>query len=340
MDQNLAAIRKLLLRAAERIRDHLHQTQIQSAEIVLPDDQWNQCEAILRRIRLAHHRGWRGAAAAVTEELSIPIAQCTESLKEIFQRLTSERSSRAITTVRDIYADLVALAGEFDDVSIGLTETLVAVTMAPVVLEGVQLGRFQVRLYWGRIGTANPYYVVALAPNPARSSEETTHPHVINDRLCERDGKVPIARALREGRLVDFFHVVNSLLHTYNPASAYVALSDWEGNACVDCGETIAADDECRCDACDVVVCDRCVLTCERCEAWCCSECSRRCGSCGVDLCRRCAAECEDCHRAFCETCLSQSVLCSDCQEKQNDESVPASPSASPEIATAPAPPA
>ena len=275
----------------------------------------------------------------MTEELSIPVAQCAESLKESFQRLTSNRPSFVVPTVRDIFADLVALVEEFDDVSIVLSERLVAVTTAPVVLEGLALGRFQVRLDWGRIGTAHPYDVVALTPNPARSSEDTTHPHVMDERLCEGDGKVPITRALREGRLLDFFHIVNSLLNNYNPSSAYVALSDWEGSTCVDCGDMIQADDERNCDACGGIVCGSCFVACEGCEAYCCCECSRRCESCGDDLCRCCVRECKNCGRsAFCQTCLSETDLCPDCQETANEPSEPDPQRQSSQIAEAAAP--
>jgi hypothetical protein len=339
MPQQHNASKTLLIRAAERIRDHLLPTQIGSADIFLPEHEWNQCEAILRRIRLAHSRGWRAAAASVTEELSIRVAQCAESLKEIFERLTSNRPSFVVPAVRDIFADLVALVEEFDDVSIVLSERLVAVTTAPVVLEGLALGRFQVRLDWGRIGTAHPYDIVALTPNPPRSSEDTVHPHVIDERLCEGDGKVPIARALREGRLLDFFHIVNSLLNNYNPSSAYVALSDWEGSTCVDCGDIIQADDERNCDACEGVLCGSCVVACEGCDAHCCCECTRRCESCGDDLCRGCARDCKNCGRsAFCQTCLSESDLCPDCQETANEQSEADPQPQSPQIAEAAAP--
>jgi hypothetical protein len=338
MDHKLDASKKLLLRAAQRIRSCLYQAQIDFADVSLPDHTWNECQAIFGRIRLARGRGWHDAAAALNWHLSLHLAQCLEQLKEVYRRTNSDRPSVAIASVRDIFADLSALVDEFEDVAIVLSDTLVAVTTAPVLLEGTALGRFQVRLYCERIGMAHPFDVVALAPNPAHSSQDTTHPHVVDERLCEGDGKLPIARALREGRLFDFFQIVNRLLNTYNASSAYVSLSEWNGSACVDCGLVILPDDERTCYGCEGVLCESCALTCGRCDAGCCSECSRRCGSCGEELCRGCAQECEDCRRPFCEPCLSQCDLCPDCQEKDHAQSIPVAEAPHLQTAAAPAP--
>jgi hypothetical protein len=280
MNQTMAN-QKLLLRAAEGIRGCLHQAQTQSVEIQLPDYHWTKCQTILRRIRLARSREWHYAATALTESLRYPLCQCLQQLNELCNRSLSGRPSKTVATVRDIFADLEAIFDEFDDLSIDLQDAVLSVTTAPIVLEGILLGRFRVRLHWGWIGRAHPYEVLALEPNPASSSESTTHPHIVDERLCEGDGKMPIARALHQGRLFDFFQIVNRVRNTYNPSSAYVALSDWEGSGCSDCGEIVDPDDERTCDTCEDTLCGNCALTCERCEAPCCYECSRRCESCG-----------------------------------------------------------
>ena len=41
-------------------------------------------------------------------------------------------------------------------------------------------------------------------------------------------------RALRAGRLLDFFQIVSRILETYNSGSAYVSLSHWNGSPCAD----------------------------------------------------------------------------------------------------------
>jgi hypothetical protein len=67
-------------------------------------------------------------------------------------------------------------------------------------------------------------------PPPCRPSScraEVTHPHVLDDHLCEGEGRQAIHAALTAGRLVDFFHLVKGILETYNEDSPYEALSDW-----------------------------------------------------------------------------------------------------------------
>jgi hypothetical protein len=77
-----------------------------------------------------------------------------------------------------------------------------------------------------------------------------THPHVREKLLCEGDGAASIRRALAEGRLLDFFTLVRQVLETYNPGSAYVELSRWNGVTCKDCGYIMPGDGYGTCDLC------------------------------------------------------------------------------------------
>src|SRR5678815_5899637 len=95
------------------------------------------------------------------------------------------------------------------------------------------------RLYLDRMAEhadASALDIVAIDPNPAATSEDTTHPHVRDHQLCAGDATVPIKAALREGRICDAFLAVNAVLHHYNPGSAYVSLDEWSGTPCADCG--------------------------------------------------------------------------------------------------------
>ena len=112
----------------------------------------------------------------------------------------------------DVYHDLLALKGEFEEVEIDLEENDLSVTTDDIDLDGVCLGPFQIRLEWQQIGQASqPYRVIALDPHPATKSDEITHPHVQDERLCEGDGRAAIADALAEGRLLDFFLLVSQV---------------------------------------------------------------------------------------------------------------------------------
>lgn len=137
-------------------------------------------------------------------------------------------------------------------------EHTVSAVTEEIVLEGVDLGRFEIALKWDKLGCSQPYAVIALDPNPAASSSDTTHPHVQDGSLCEGDGRMPIRQALRQGRLLDFFIMVRQVLETYNAASAYVSLDQWHGIDCHDCGRLVAGDDRYTCERCEVDVCGDC----------------------------------------------------------------------------------
>ena len=112
----------------------------------------------------------------------------------------------------------------------------ISITTDPIVLDDTHLGPFQVRLDWNRLGSHQPYRVVALDPHPAAANEAVTHPHVQEEHLCEGEGRAGIESALNTGRLCDFFLIVSRLLGTYARGSAFVELDDWEGIRCQDCG--------------------------------------------------------------------------------------------------------
>jgi len=75
-----------------------------------------------------------------------------------------------------------------------------------------------------------------------------------NDVVCEGDGAAAIKAALEEGRLCDFFSMVGSILNTYNPDNPYVALSDWDGVACYECGYVMDYESSYYCTYCDNAV--------------------------------------------------------------------------------------
>ena len=88
-------------------------------------------------------------------------------------------------------------------------------------------------------------------PIPLRSNEDVTHPHVSDEAVCEGDGRVPIRKALEQGRLLDFFVIVRNLLQTYNSGSPFVSLDDWEGIRCADCGASAGEDERWTCVKCE-----------------------------------------------------------------------------------------
>jgi hypothetical protein len=312
---------KSLLRAAERISSRLQHLNAAPASVELPQADWTDCQSLLRQIDLCRSRNWKHAAALLQDRLERALSRCSERLQEISRRFVASEPRSPLQSAREIFLDLVALADEFEGVTIDASNQTLSVTTEAIILEEVNLGPFEIRLHWDRIGDRRPYDMVALEPNPARESDETTHPHVRGGQLCEGDGHASIDRALRAARLFDFFQLVSRILDTYNSGSAYVSLSGWDGSPCADCGDLLRENDEYVCDRCSDVLCRECLSSCERCDAICCHSCTNYCHGCQEQICSGCQRDCNRCRQPLCRNCVSETGLCHECQEEHDAES-------------------
>jgi hypothetical protein len=137
-------------------------------------------------------------------------------------------------------------------------------------------------------------------------NEAITHPHVDDECLCEGDARVPIRHALQQGRLFDFFTIVASVLRTYNASSPYVALEDWEGQRCADCGDSFLEDELSNCQNCSTAVCGDCYTVCESCNDVCCSECHTSCDGCIEAHCLSCMQSSSHINQSLCPACLAK----------------------------------
>jgi hypothetical protein len=313
---------KVLLRTAERISAHVQQLRAAPLSVELPEEDWNYSERLLRQLDVCHERDWRHAAALLEDRLRRGLERCSERFQEINRQVAGRSSPLFVQRPRDIFDDLVSLADEFEGVSVDGQNRSVSVTTESIVLEEINLGPFEIRLQWDRIGDRRPYRVIASHPNSAGESSETTHPHVKGEQLCEGDGRMAIDRALRAGRLLDFFQLVSRILETYNPGSAYVALSEWNGSPCSDCGDVAAEEGQYTCDRCGDRLCRDCLSSCCRCEALCCQSCTNFCRQCEESICSGCQQTCTHCDRSLCCSCLSETGLCEECQEEHDAHNV------------------
>lgn len=304
------------LRAAVRIHERLTAGRDPAAAPLLPLDTWDDLVTAARRVVLAEQHGWSVAAASSRATFRRLANALIDRLSRGVAAAEGRRRSVQVQSPAEVLAELVALEQEFDEVEIALTEQKLSVTTDPIVFEGVHLGRFRVVLHWDELPEASSYSVIALDPNPAAHDETTPHPHVREDTLCEGDGRSPIRSALEEGRLLDFFLLINSILTTYNPSSAYVQLSRWNGAPCTDCGCTSAEDESTCCDRCDRDVCFDCSAGCNDCGRTCCSDCRGRCDGCGELFCSACLTSCRSCSEDFCGACLEEGA-CSVCRDEE-----------------------
>jgi hypothetical protein len=310
---------KQLLRAAESIRSQLFRLSTMSGEIYLPEEHWNDCQLLARQLHFAETRGWNHCQPTLRDRLERCLLGCLEQLQRVTQELSTRCPKPLPPTLRATYGELIALPAEFNGFSVDLEHGAISVTTERVVLENIDLGPFEIRLHWKRIGERRCYDVVALEPSPAAQSSDVTHPHVRSEQLCEGDGQEAIRRALLSGRLSDFFQIVTQILKTYNGGSAYASLSEWEGSACDDCGQFVSEDDRSFCERCERDLCLDCLDACESCESRLCHSCTDQCQRCQSHLCRTCRNVCDQCEDVCCANCLSENGLCEKCNDETDE---------------------
>ena len=282
---------------------------------------WQRCLKLSQRLHIVQSRGWNIAARHVQTALKLSLEEHASEVQACLRTLTSRESQKPPITVRTIYDELCALDDEFTEVKLDQRGKTLSVVTEPVILEDVYLGAFEIQLDWAGLPEQQSYDVIALDARPAALSESTTHPHVQENVLCSGEAKVPISRALAEGRLLDFFQIVNNTLHTYNSSSAYVALEDWDGIPCADCGTGTNEDYRTSCAACDCTLCDGCASSCNDCCDSLCCECSCQCRCCDDVYCRHCLKTCPHCSARVCSSCQdSENERCQLCHEEDSEE--------------------
>jgi hypothetical protein len=204
----------LLQRAAVAIHSQL----LRESSEPLPTVSASHCQACLRLARLIEHAERRGLHRAAWR-LRSQLAATGRSLAVELQTLDRDVIRTAAPeppAIRDVLAELEALAGEFTDVTVSMERHTVSVRTDPVVLEGVDLGPFEIVLHWRELPSTSALEVVAVEEHAAAGDDDTTHPHVQCQSLCLGEGKAAVRQALQAGRLFDCCVLVRQILQTYN----------------------------------------------------------------------------------------------------------------------------
>ncbi|HBG60714.1 MAG: hypothetical protein A2Y10_13060 [Planctomycetes bacterium GWF2_41_51] len=275
-----------------------------------------------RRIALALNRNWLFSAKRCRENLVRILDEIPYKIETIKQ-ISNKDDQEGTPIVSLIFAELTQIRQEFSDADFNSDKRIISVVTKPVTLEDIYLGPFRIELYIDKLSSLykeSPYYCIALEPNPAANNGEVTHPHVSGETLCEGEGYVAIRAALEQGRMYDFFTIVNNILNTYSPDSPYVALDDWFGGAdCYDCGSSISEDDSYYCGFCGRVFCSECSSYCRSCEESCCLGCGGHCPNCEEFICKNCLKVCQECGERYCNLCMEDSI-CETCKEQNETE--------------------
>ena len=309
---NMELTQRKLLRLAEKIHQQLQLLQgSRYGELIRRTHDMIENLGQLRRtndlLAICLSRNWNAAAGQMTDRIVQNLRDLPYHVGELEQM--AESSKMKLPPIRDILADLQQTQEEFDQFKYVEDGELLVVTTEPIELEGWHLGEFEIQLHIASLAEmkrhSSIYRIVALDPHPAACNESVTHPHVSDEHLCEGDASAAIQAALTNGRICDFFQLVMAVLTNYNPNSPYVALADWEGRPCYDCGYTMSADDTHWCASCENDFCDDCTSYCRRCDETTCRGCLEECSVCGDLVCSSCKTTCPDCGRLICRNCLA-----------------------------------
>ena len=272
-----------------------------------------------RRIQKALDRRWLAAAGKSKIRLERALNDLPFLISNAKQFMG--RHTGKTPTFRDLMAEFSQLNDEFGGVAFDLDNKSISITTKSIDLEDTYLGEFKIDLHVDKLTECHrmsPYYVIALDPHLAATSSDVTHPHVSNDILCEGDGHTAICTALEQGRLCDFFTMVESILNTYNPDSPYVPMSDWEGRPCYDCGYVCDNENSYYCTSCDNDFCESCSSYCRMCEETVCLGCVGTCECCEGFICKHCSQQCSECESYCCDRCIENGI-CNPCQEERNN---------------------
>lgn len=335
---------KNLIRTANKIRE---------ASMQLQNERWLELLSCLstfasklkevsldsRKLSTSLTRNWFAAARRCGTRISRSFDDMTYSLQRAKQFL--DRPYKKVPKLSSLVEELHQLQQEFGSVEFDNPENRISAVTNRIDLEETYLGPFEIRLHIDKLRNLykdSPYYCIALDPHPAATSDDVTHPHVTNEKLCEGEGSAAIRAALEEGRLCDFFTMVRSILNTYNPDSAYISLNDWEGEPCYECGYVMNSENSYYCHFCDRIFCEECSTCCGSCDEIVCLGCAAKCEICEEQVCPRCTrTRCIECNSVCCESCIDDG-LCPNCKEErirdeeQEDREQNQSQAAGPEI--------
>ncbi|MFO0806203.1 MAG: hypothetical protein U0791_24130 [Gemmataceae bacterium] len=301
--------------------------------------QLTEAEALRWRIEQATARRWDCAAASLKQDLNAVLKLMGRRIEEL--REQCETPSFRTPDRCEWIRELRHLESEFGTVTVRWTDSVIRIVTEPIELKGVSLGPFAIEFHWtgGPSATGSrAIEVKALKPNRPAGRSDVTHPHVEDDILCAGEAKEALDQAIADGRLVDAFQLVHSVLTNYNPHSAYVSLHEWDGSHCAQCGRRIRSEEASSCEGCDCDLCDECGERCEGCDELRCGDCLEPCDVCrerhcrgsldttarGRAVCSNCREACSECQASFPKDELDSDRHCPTCSTvEETDDPAP-----------------
>jgi hypothetical protein len=264
-----------------------------------------------RRLTLANAHGLELIVPGLRQNLGARAKDVGEALYRLNFQL--QQPAPAVPSLPFFVAELRQVDDDFHGLRIAWKQKAICATTEAITLRGVDLGRFEIQLYWDRlldIPGERCFGIVALEPNPSAANDAVTHPHVKDESLCAGKATVALLKALEQGRIADAFCLVRSVLTHYNPSSPHVSLEAWGGLECADCPRSINGDEAWSCEGCGHDLCEDCRAECTVCTSIRCSACLNPCLVCGEACCRNCLKSSDGSKRHCCANCLVACEVC------------------------------
>lgn len=258
---------------------------------------------------------YRKIATKMVPELGEDIVT---NIKQSVATLKSLATQEVVTVIspKDAVNEIRAITDAWERVK--FRGNVLSVLIKDVTLsddcEEVDLGSF-----WIHLNVTNPLRGLSIESiDCVMSPAGYPHPHVSGTKLCIGAGALPSQEALCQGRLEDYFRIIEAVLRTYNPGSPHNELKEWYDPDrenqffCERCEEFRDNDSSCWCGMCETSYCDYCASggCCLECDDWRCDECCTYCHGCEETLCNSCSVGCSECHHSFCSSCLSGCAVC------------------------------
>lgn len=270
----------------------------------------------VKHIGLLSSKPYENIATIMVPGLKTDIVNHLDTVVQIFKEIAKNKNKIIPLGLRETIEEISVITQTWKTM---FKDNQLSVFIPKVFLsdgeEGVDLGDF-----WIHLNLTNPIEELTVtSTDEVSSANNYYHPHISDKELCTGDGEELMRVALCQGRLEDYFRIVEAILRTYNENSPHEHLREWYNPShdgefhCETCDEWRPDESEIWCNGCETQYCENCGsggCYCAECGEWYCNECITGCTNCDTILCHNCMKSCENCHDNLCSSCTNECTLC------------------------------
>lgn len=245
-------------------------TRVDKSDFKPTQEGMREARRLLRQLR-----GYVSSVKNNSRYLLQRIDSCVNELDDT----TDSSNPIALPTLTDCYKQVKALEAEFGHCELAARANLLTTRSHEVQLDNITFGRYFIHIELARLAQNHRgFYRVVPVSAECPTVGESTHPHLMSERLCEGNGRSAIDKAFADGRLYDCCLLINSILQTYG-SGPYVELEQFGSGggheySCEECGAGLGEDETFCCDSCERTMCRDCVSHCGANDNWICESCT------------------------------------------------------------------